>query len=467
VNQIDRDRLRGVPLFSDLPDADLDLLGESLVEMTLEDDEVLFREGDEGRIAYVVTEGAVEVLKASDRRDVLIAVTEEGGLVGEMALLQGHPRLATVRARGKTRLLAIDKVDFDRLLDSSAAASRAVFKLLVSRTRELEEQIRQNERMAQLGTLAAGVAHELNNPAAAVKRAAEGLGSAIDADGDAVAGMWRAEVDEERAGQVVAAFHHAKEILERERPPLSALQRSDEETGVEEALASLGVPEAWALAPDAVAAGFRAEDLVELRSDLGEAAERVVRAAIADAAAKRLAAEIAEGAARVSTIALGLKSYAYLDRAPVQDVDVQRGIEDTIAILGHKLRQVTLERDFDEDLPKITALGTELNQVWTNLIDNAVDAVSEVAGGVVTVRTRPGEGTVVIEVEDNGPGIPDEIRPRIFDTFFTTKPPGSGSGLGLHIVRNIVVLEHNGDLTVESEPGRTLFRVELPVEGAG
>jgi signal transduction histidine kinase len=169
----------------------------------------------------------------------------------------------------------------------------------------------------------------------------------------------------------------------------------------------------------------------------------------------------------VSTIALGLKSYAYLDRAPVQDVDVQRGIEDTIAILGHKLRQVTLERDFDEDLPKITALGTELNQVWTNLIDNAVDAVSEVAGGVVTVRTRPGEGTVVIEVEDNGPGIPDEIRPRIFDTFFTTKPPGSGSGLGLHIVRNIVVLEHNGDLTVESEPGRTLFRVELPVEGAG
>jgi signal transduction histidine kinase len=175
--------------------------------------------------------------------------------------------------------------------------------------------------------------------------------------------------------------------------------------------------------------------------------------------------QIEEGTRRMSAIVKALKSYAYLDQAPVQNVDVTGGLDDTLMLLAHKTKDVEVIREYAEDLPKVEALGGELNQVWTNLVDNALYAIAESGrdDGKLIVRARPGESGVVVEVEDNGPGIPEEIQTRIFDSFYTTKPPGSGTGLGLDISRTIVLHHHGGNLTVDSVPGRTVFRVELPL----
>jgi signal transduction histidine kinase len=190
----------------------------------------------------------------------------------------------------------------------------------------------------------------------------------------------------------------------------------------------------------------------------------VLRLVTAIAGVRRIGGEIAEGSGRLSRIVSALKSYSFLDQAPVQDVDLVKGIEDTLLILGHKLTGIEVVREYNPDLPKITAFGSQLNQVWTNLIDNAAEAVAETGDGIIVLRAYPEGDMVVVEVEDNGPGIPAAIRPRIFDDFFTTKPPGKGTGLGLSISYRIVVHEHRGALTVASEPGKTVFRVSVPIE---
>ncbi len=185
----------------------------------------------------------------------------------------------------------------------------------------------------------------------------------------------------------------------------------------------------------------------------------------AAASVAALVREVEEGAGRLSSIVHALKSYSYLDQAPVQEVDITKGIDDTLLILKRKTDGITVQRDYADDLPTIEAYGSELNQVWTNLIDNASDAIkhAEIVGGKIIIRAFPkGEG-VAVEIEDNGPGIPGEIQNRVFDSFFTTKPPGSGTGLGLDISRSIVMTRHGGEIGVESEPGRTIFRVELPL----
>ena len=204
-------------------------------------------------------------------------------------------------------------------------------------------------------------------------------------------------------------------------------------------------------------------DAVEsLVSDYGADAPVVLEAIVATSLVTGLVAEIEEGASRMSTIVSALKSYSYLDQAPLQDVDIRKGIEDTLVILEHKLKGIDVELDL-EDLPVITAHGSELNQVWTNLLDNAADALSGKPDASISVRGRSSDGDVVIQVEDNGDGIPAEVLPRIFDAFFTTKPPGSGTGLGLDISYAIVVHRHRGELTVSSQPGKTVFTVTLPI----
>ena len=215
------------------------------------------------------------------------------------------------------------------------------------------------------------------------------------------------------------------------------------------------------MAPGLVEAGI---DVGEL-SRLGSGAELAdaVRLLAPAASARRSAAQIAEGARRLSDIVGALRSYSYLDHAPVQDVDVVRGIEDTLVMLGHAAKGVRVVREFDPELPRIVALGSELNQVWTNLVDNACDALEGTRDPILTLRAFADGDSVVVEVEDNGPGIPPATQQRVFDAFFTTKPPGKGTGLGLQISYRIVVLEHRGDLSLSSVPGRTVFRVTLPV----
>lgn len=462
TTEVHLELLKKVPLFADLPEEDLRALCASAEEVRLNQGQQLFAEGDPGDRAYVVTEGTLEVVKASVGRQVLLNVLGPGSVVGEMALLEHNPRMASVNAQTDSHLLAITKDQLDELLDTSLPAVRALFYTTLGRLRATESLLRQGEKMAQLGTLTAGVAHELNNPAAAVKRGAGQIADLIARHAEARVGLADAGLPHGRVQAVEVAAQEASTAATR-MIDLDPLTRSDRESEIETWLEDVGVEDAWDMAPSLVSAGYDTASL----SSLTEGLSHPQSAAVADWVASTFAvndllAEISQGAGRISDIVKALKSYSYLDQAPVQEVDVHEGIDNTLLILRSKLKQgVEIRREYSPDLPKIQAYGSELNQVWTNLIDNAIDALD--GSGVVTLRTHCDSDWVTVEVEDNGPGIPEEVQPRIFDAFFTTKPPGKGTGLGLDISYNIVTYKHKGEIKVSSEPGRTTFSVKLPV----
>ena len=326
-----------------------------------------------------------------------------------------------------------------------------------------EMMLRQSEKLATLGTLAAGVAHELNNPAAATRRAASQLTDAFA----------RLEAAHLRLGtvQLTAAGQDLLRSLEqqgRERAVhpggLDVLARSDREAAVEEWLEARGIEDPWQLAPSLAGQGLDEPALTRLATGLHEEA---LDAALSWAASvfsvHTLLHEIGQGSARIAEVVGALKSYSYLGEAPIQTIDIHEGLDNTLVILRNKLKAgITVRREYGADVPPVQAYGSELNQVWTNLLDNAADAMG--GRGEIVIRTRRDAGWAVIEIEDNGPGIPEEIQPRIFDPFFTTKAPGKGTGLGLSTSYAIVTQKHQGELRVASRPGFTRFTVKLPIE---
>ncbi len=457
------DFLKQVPLFADLPEADLRRLCQVTVEVRLSAGEELFAEGSAGDRAYVIVEGQLDVVKTSSGREVLLAVHGPKAVIGEMALLEDQPRMATVRARTASALLAIHKEQFDDLLSTSPSAVRTMFYTVLARWRATEAMLRQSEKMAQLGTLTAGVAHELNNPAAAVQRAAGQLQTAL-AQASVAQSHLNQETftDAQRQALEKLAGHAQKQAPEPRR--LDPLGRSDLEQSLERWLEGRKVLDAWELAPALVDLGYDARGLEELAAPFApDQLAIVLRWLVATYETHRLVHEVGQGTSRISEIVKALKSYSYLDQAPVQSVDIHEGLNNTLLILQHKLKAgIGVRREYAADLPKIEGYGSELNQVWTNLIDNAADAL-EGRGGTIILRTRREGQGIAVEVEDDGPGSPLEIQPRIFDAFFTTKPPGHGTGLGLNITYNIVVHRHRGEIKVTSQPGKTCFSVWLPV----
>ena len=452
--------LEAVGIFAELPRNDVERMAEGVVEVELAEAEVLFAEGDPGAHAYVICSGELEIVKETEGREVLLAVRVPGEVIGEMALLDAKPRSATVRAKSAAELLSIPKERFDELLATSPTAARALFGVLLDRWRETEVRLRQSERMAQLGTLTAGLAHELNNPAAAVKRSTDQLGAAMEGYAEALAVLRGFGVDVESDQQIDSLIRG-----ERGTEPLGALERSDQEVAIEDRLHDLGVSAPWEVAPALVDAGLCADDIDDVAARHGDAAASVLAAIAAGNVAFSLLREVQEGASRLSAIVGALKSYSYLDQAPIQEVEVTSGIDDTLLILKHKLGDIRVEREYSPDTPPIFAFGSELNQVWTNIIDNAAHALvsAEVDDPQITISVAPDDnGGVVVRIADNGPGIPDDVQSRVFDAFFTTKAPGEGTGLGLDISYGIVVHKHGGEISFESAPGSTVFTVELP-----
>jgi signal transduction histidine kinase len=328
---------------------------------------------------------------------------------------------------------------------------------------DTREAVERHERLVALGSVTAGLTHELNNPVAAVARATATLRERL-------AGM-RAELGSLAGGaltpaQLEAVAGLAGEAIENRRgaPHRSPLEVSDREDELAAWLDDHGIDDGWELAPILVAAGLDvawAERFAEAvpASHLGAALTYPVRALESDG----LLDEISEAVGRISALMASAKQYTQMDRAPLQTVDVHAGLDATLTLLGHKLGDdVEVVRDYDRTLPSVVAFPAELNQVWTNLIDNAVDAMG--GAGTLTVRTRPaGDDRVLVEIGDTGSGVPDEIRTRVFEPFFTTKEIGRGTGLGLDIVWRIVVGRHGGEITIESVPGDTRFRVVLPL----
>ena len=419
------DALRATPLFAGLPDDELERLASMVEPVELAVGERLLTEGTVGDACFVIESGELDVTKRSGDTELPLAVIGPGAITGEMALLEDRPRNASVTATGPVRALRVPRTALLEVLTRPEAAL-AMLRTVIGRLRSTESLLREREKLAGLGTLAAGLAHELNNPAAAIARSAAALDEAFS----------RAETRPHLEPGRMAA-------------PMSTLERADRI----EALGTLidGDEETAATLADA---GWTFDEL----SGLPEAERRDTAA---DAAVHGLIGEVRMAADRIREIVSAVKGYAYLDQAPAQRIDVRTGLEQTLVILRHKLKHgIDVRRDYADDLPEIDAYGSELNQVWTNLVDNAVDAM-EGQGELVIRAERDSGGGVVVSICDSGPGIPADARERLFEPFFTTKPPGKGTGLGLHISHNVVV-RHGGRIEVESSPTGTCFVVTLP-----
>ncbi|MEW5988482.1 MAG: CoA-binding protein [Chloroflexota bacterium] len=455
------DFLKKVPLFANLPMADLERLCEMIDESRLPAGAELFAEGDAGDKAYVIKEGEIDILKQSAGREVLLAVRQAGEVIGEMSLLEEAPRTATARARTESVLLAITQAQLDHLLNTSPSAARAMLHTVTTRWMAMQAILQQSEKMAQLGTLTAGIAHELNNPAAAAQRGAGQLRAAV---GQLQHSYWQLSERVLSPSQLESLRTVDERANRYARQPfaIDPLGRSDREYELETWLDEQGVENAWEVAPTLVNLGYETSELDHLRAVFGEGLAAVFTWLVAAYTVYSLLEEIGQGAGRLAEIVKALKSYTYLDQAPVQLVDVHEGLDNTLIMLRGKLKGgITVHRQYAQDLPRIQAYASELNQVWTNIIDNAADAMP--GQGQLTLRTHQEDNWVVVEIEDNGTGIPEAIQSKIFDPFFTTKPPGKGSGLGLNISYNIIVHKHRGEIKVFSRPGKTCFEVRLPV----
>lgn len=424
------ERLRDTPLFGGLDDAQLVRLVEMGEIVDLEPGVALIREGDQADALYVVLSGELDVTKRAGRSEIPVARVGPGALQGEIAALEGGRRLASVIAIGHAEVLRIPVDAVRELLGAGPDVALAIIRTAVSRLRGMESLFREREKLAGLGTLAAGLAHELNNPAAAAIRAIDSLSEAV--------------------GRAESAPHPVPPPRPPEgmAPPSSALERADR---IEEIARLTGDDETASALVDA---GWTVAALRGLPSD-------VLPWLAADASVHVLLGELRMAIGRISEIVGAVKGYAYLDQAPVQRVDVRKGLEQTLVILRHRLRDgVEVVRELADDLPEIEAYGSELNQVWTNLVDNAIDAME--GRGTLTLRAVPdpdGDG-VQVAVCDTGPGVPDEIRERLFEPFYTTKPPGKGTGLGLHISHNVVA-RHGGRIELTSDATGTCFEVSL------
>ena len=458
----DREMLRQVPLFAGLSEEDFERLYEMAQPVTVAAGETLIREGDVGDSMYAILDGEFEVIQGSGQQELILGRRGSGEVIGEMALVQRAPRNATVRALRESRLLKISQLTFQILLDCGPTTVLSILQTIMTRLRQQELLLMQQQKMAALGTMAAGLAHELNNPAAAVQRGADQLREALANWERATAELAALGLDPARSAKLEAL---RAELARRAASPprLDPLDRSDQEDALQTWLEERGVAGAWELAPALVGAGWDDEDMADLAGDFADNQLAVVACWLgAGSAVYTLLDEIGRSAAGISQIVKAVKNYSYLDQSPVQSVDVHEGLENTLVILRHKLKQgVAVRREYAPDLPKIEAYASELNQVWTNLIDNAIDAMS--GRGELVLRTSSRGDHVVVEITDSGPGIPPEVRARLFELFYTTKPQGQGTGLGLHIVYNIVVQRHHGQVTVDSRPGETTFRVALPV----
>jgi len=457
--------LRRVHVFADLPDDQLTWFADNTAELRYSAGDVLFRKGDPPAELVILLEGEFHAYWDERDHDV-VYIGRAGDQASEVTGMLPFSRMTSYQVTGRAvtdmRVLRFPVQLFPEMMQRMPVLVQRLVGIMSDRVREATTLDQQQDKLMALGKLSAGLAHELNNPAAGATRAANDLIETLKELRAADMRLCSHDLSDNQQSSI-AAFERKAIDHTATAEQLNSLDQSDREDQVSEWLEAHGVSDAWKLSPNLVEAGMDSPALEQLLGEIPSTAIGDVLARVnSQLAAARLASEIKTATARISELVGAIKEYSYMDQASVQELDVHKGLENTLLILKYKLRKkdITVTRDYDQSLPRIKAYGSELNQVWTNLIVNAVDAMS--TGGKLKVRTKREPTDIMIEIRDNGAGIPPEVRSRIFEPFFTIKAVGEGTGLGLDTVARIV-RKHRGNVRFESKPGDTCFQVRLPI----
>jgi len=454
------DDLRSFDIFDGLTDDQLAELVEGSTEVRIEPGVELFREGEHADFWWVLVDGAVDLVRHIGREDTLVGKMDAPGrwAGGFRAWDEHGVYLATGRGASAGRMLRVPADVLRERLNAWFPFGRHLVEGLYHTARSIESTARQRASLVTLGTLAAGLAHEINNPAAATSRAVDALEITCQTLLSSLSRLAREEISARQFARLDA--------LRCEVDPGSSAQDplvlADHEDALSAWLTRHGVAREWTIAPSLAAAGI---DVAWCERAAAVLDEKTLEAGLewvaSTLSAATLLSEIRESSGRVSALVAAISSYSQMDRASIQHINVTDGLESTLVMLGHKLGYgVTVVRDYGTGVPDIEAYAGELNQVWTNLIDNAIDAMD--GAGTLRLTTRAEGDDVVVEVGDTGPGMPPEVASRAFEAFYTTKDVGQGTGLGLDIAQRIVVERHGGTITIDSPPGETVLRVRIP-----
>jgi signal transduction histidine kinase len=455
--------LRAIPLFDGLTDDQLVELMSIGEFRDFKEGEELFREAQPSDYWWVLLEGTVNLSRRAGHEETVIGVMNSPGqwAGGFQAWDEHGAYLATARGVTLGRVLRVPAEQLRDLANAWFPFGAHLIRGLFNTVRSIENMARQREALVALGTLAAGLAHEMNNPASAATRSVDALEDSCE--------VVLSTLGKLADGSISTAHYLALDTLRREIEPQTAnlepLAIADREDALSDWLARHGVERDWIIAPPLAAAGLDVAWCERAAAQLNGAPLAPALEWIASSLlTASLLSEVKESTRRISDLVAAVKSYSQLDRASVQQTDLTEGIESTLVMLAHKLDGVAVVRDYSDDVPRIEAIAGELNQVWTNLIDNAIDTMR--GNGTLRISTRLNDNGVEVEIGDTGPGMPKQVQARAFEPFYTTKDVGKGTGLGLDISRRIIVERHGGEITIDSRPGETVLLVQLPLRPA-
>jgi signal transduction histidine kinase len=444
--------------FRELPADQIEWFLSQSKEVHLKAGEIYVRQGDPPEAMFVLLEGEFE-WRGDFNGEIVVMQGKIGEVTGALPFSRMKQFMVTARAISAGRILSFPSSLFPELIQKMPELVKRLVGVMTDRVRETTRLEQQRDRLASLGKLSAGLAHELNNPAAAAKRAAAQLRDTLHRIKEASLQLGRRELTSTQKAEIEKL---ESSFTQNDAPPPDTLTISDLEDQIDSLLRSHGQNDLWLLSAELAQRGVKPAALESLfeNLDAGTARAALVRIA-ASVEIASLLKEIENSTSRISDLVRAIKEYTYMDQSPVQNVDIVKSLETTLTILNHKLKHgVSVERDYQPVPFLVDSFGSELNQVWTNLIDNAIDAMG--GKGELRVRTYRDTGCVVVEIGDNGPGISPEIQAHIFEPFFTTKGVGEGTGLGLDTVQRIV-RKHKGNIQVNSKPGDTRFQVSLPL----
>ena len=452
--------LSRVPTFADLPEDQILWFLSQSQEVNLKAGDVYARQGDPPDAMFVLLEGEFQ-WRGEFGGETIVIPGKVGDVTGALPFSRMKQFTVTGRAVSDGRILRFPSSLFPELIQKMPELAKRLVGVMADRIREVTRLEQQRDRLAGLGKLSAGLAHELNNPASAAKRAASQLRSTLHRVKEASHDLGRRELTSTQKAEIERL---EASFTKRDEPPPDTLTMSDLEDQIDSLLRSHGQNDLWQLAAELAQRGIKPSALESLFENLDAGSARVALVRIAASLEiANLLNEIESSTSRISELVGAIKEYTFMDQAPVQNVDVVKSLETTLTILNHKLKRgVAVQRDYQPIPLLVNSFGSELNQVWSNLIDNAIDAMG--GNGELRVRTYRDDGCVVVEIRDNGPGISPEIKSHIFEPFFTTNGVGEGTGLGLDTVQRIVK-KHRGNVQVDSKPGDTRFQVWLPLAG--